>query len=197
MLPALGIQRTLDVYDNYIACRYPCVATKKHRVTFYDTTLSDTTGTHMHTYAIYRHPAGTIVTFKTGWNWFAFFFSVAWLAYKQLWSHALRGAVALAGTYFLWKTTNSLEIALQNSTQSDVFTTILLVMMQIIVCVVVVATSLWLGIVVPYKSHQWRSQHLLHSGYQLVDTVKAHNSEGAHAVWLMQREVMPHQDTQS
>lgn len=140
----------------------------------------------MQTYAIYRHPAGTIVCLKTGWNWFAFFFSVAWLAQKNLWSHALRSAVAIAGTLFLWTSSVSLDVALQHSTATNIYTTLLLGFLNLLVWGAAGLTAIWVLVYVPYTSYKWRTQLLLLSGYQLVDTVKAYNSEGAHAVWLMQ-----------
>jgi hypothetical protein len=142
----------------------------------------------MHTFTIFRHPAGTTVAFRAGWNWFAFFFSVAWLAHKQLWSRALGSAAAIAVALFLWTSTVSLDVALQHSTQTNIYTSLLLVFLNIITWLSAIGTIAWVLVYVPYTAHKWRSHHLVRSGYQLVATVKAYNSEGAHAVWIMQRE---------
>ena len=144
----------------------------------------------MQTFTIFRHPAGTTVALKAGWNWFAFFFSVAWLAHKQLWSRALGSAAAIAVALFLWTSTVSLDVALQHSTHTNIYTSLLLVFLNIITWVAAIGTLVWVLVYVPYKAHKWRTQHLVRSGYVLVDTVQAYNSEGAHAVWLMQREAV-------
>lgn len=139
----------------------------------------------MHAYAIYRHPVGTIVTLKTGWNWYTFFLSFAWFAQKRLWGKAFRTAIALAGTFFLYKMATSLAVALDHSTVTDLYTTMLLWALRTSVWVSAILTALWMLVYAPFRAHTWYSAHLLRSGYTLVDTVKAHNGEGALAAWLL------------
>ena len=146
--------------------------------------------TRMHTFTMFRHPAGKTVALKAGWSWFAFFFSVAWLLQKQLWSRALSGIVAISAVVFLWLSVIELAGALDPA-KITTLSTMLVVVLQGIVWLSTGILTLWLLVYVPRKAHAWQSQHLVRSGYEKLGTVKAFNSEGAHAVWIMQREAQP------
>lgn len=141
----------------------------------------------MHTFTMFRHPAGKTVALKAGWSWFAFFFSVVWLLNKHLWSRALSGIVAISTVVFLWLSVTELVGAV-NTDKITLLSTILIVVLQGIMWLSTGLLTLWLLVYVPRKAHTWKSQHLIRSGYEKLGTVKAFNSEGAHAVWIMQRE---------
>ena len=141
----------------------------------------------MHTFTMFRHPAGKTVALKAGWSWFAFFFSVAWLLQKHLWSRALSGIFAISTVLFLWLSVTELVGAV-DTTKITWLSSVLIVVLQGIMWLSTGILTLWLLVYVPRKAHAWQSQHLVRSGYEKLGTVKAFNSEGAHAVWIMQRE---------
>ena len=141
----------------------------------------------MHTFTLFRHPAGKTVALKAGWSWFAFFFSVAWLLHKHLWSRALSGIVAICTVLFLWLSVSELAGAV-NMDKITLLSTILIVVLQGIVWLSTGILTLSVFVYVPRKAYTWQSQHLIRSGYEKLGTVQAFNSEGAHAVWIMQRE---------
>ena len=141
----------------------------------------------MHTFTMFRHPAGKTVALNAGWSWFAFFFSVAWLLHKHLWSRALSGIFAISTVVFLWLSVTELAGAV-DSTKITWLSAVLIVVLQGIMWLSTGLLTLWMLVYVPRKAHAWQSQHLIRSGYEKLGTVKAFNSEGAHAVWIMQRE---------
>ena len=109
---------------------------------------------------------------------------------KQLWSRALSGIFAISALVFLWLSVIELAGALDPA-KITTLSTMLVVVLQGIVWLSTGILTLWLLVYVPRKAHTWQRQHHIRSGYEKLGTVKAFNSEGAHVVWIMQREAQP------
>lgn len=111
----------------------------------------------MKDYKIFRHPQSPIEAVKQGWSWPAFFFTCFWAMFKKMWGLGLGALVAI-------------------------------VVVGLIVDAIAGKFSSVFGIIVgcffASSGNKWRESNLLSRGYDIVDTVKASNPEGAIAKYM-------------